>query len=120
MPNNTVFTQSGGGIDMVPMTTVTGKVTYDATAIVTTDYTRIATGFKPVYIKWINATDRTTIEWFAGMTASQNIKSVAAGTQTLDTTANAVVVDERGFSILQNATLGAIAASKECYFLVKG
>lgn len=104
----------------VPMQFVEGKVVYDATAITTTDYTRIAVGFKPKYIKWLNLTDRIQIEWYEGMTASQVLLTVAAGTRTLDTTANAVVVDDRGFSILQDGTLAAIAASKTCCFTVFG
>jgi len=100
----------------VPMQFAEGTVTYDATAITTTDYTRIACGFKPRYIRWLNLTDRIQIEWWEGMTASQNLRTVAAGTRTLDTTASAVVVDDRGFSILQDGTLAAILASKTCVF----
>ena len=39
-----------------------GKITYDATAITTTDYTRIECGFQPRYIYWLNLTDRITVE----------------------------------------------------------
>lgn len=97
-----------------------GSVVYDGTSITTTDYTRIACGFKPRYIKWVNLTDRIQIEWYAGMTASQTLLTVAAGTRTLDTTANAVVVDDTGFSILQDNTLAAILASKTCMFVAEG
>jgi len=54
------------------------------------------------------------------MTTSQNLKTVAAGTRTLDTTALAVVVDAKGFRILQDATLAAILASKTCYWRAFG
>lgn len=104
----------------VPMQFFEGKVVYDGTSITTTDYTRIACGFKPKYIRWTNLTDRIQIEWFEGMTASQCLLTVAAGTRTLDTTANAVVVDDRGFAILQDGTLAAILASKTCLFVAWG
>lgn len=104
----------------VPLQFYEGKVVYDATAITTTDYTRIACGFKPKYVCWLNLTDRIQIEWYEGMTSSQVLLTVAAGTRTLDTTASALVVDERGFSVLQDATLAAILASKTCVFRAFG
>mgnify|MGYP000850313937 FL=1 len=94
----------------------TGKIVYDATAITATDYTRVETGFQPRYVEWENVTTLVKIEWSEGMTASQCLKTVAAGTRTLDTTANAVVVDSKGFRILQNVTLDAITASDTCYW----
>ena len=108
------------GVDQSGSQYATGKIVYDATAITTTDYTRVVTGFKPRYIKWVNLTDRTTIEWREGFGANECMKTIAAGTQTLDTTAAAVVVDSVGFRILQNATLAAILASKTCYWEARG
>jgi len=93
-----------------------GSVVYDATSITTTDYTRIECGFQPRYIIWENFTDRIRVEWQQGMTSSQCLKTAAAGTRTLDTTSTCVVVDKVGFRLLQDATLGAIAASKTCYW----
>ncbi|HQO30299.1 MAG TPA: hypothetical protein PKY22_12390, partial [Accumulibacter sp.] len=52
--------------------------------------------------------------------AAECLKTVAAGTRTLDTTSAAVVVDQVGFRILQNATLAAILASKTCYWRAYG
>lgn len=97
-----------------------GKIVYDATAITATDYTRVETGFQPRFIEWENATDRVKIEWQEGMTSSQCLKTAAAGTRTLDTTALAVVVDAKGFRILQDATLAAILASKTCFWRAYG
>ncbi len=97
-----------------------GMVVYDSTSITTTDYTRIACGFQPKYVCWLNLTDRIQIEWYEGMTSSQVLLTVAAGTRTLDTTADAFVVDDRGFAVLQNATLAAILASKTCVFRAVG
>lgn len=104
----------------VPLQFAEGKVVYDSTSITATDYSRFAIGFKPKYLKFLNLTDRVQVEWYEGMTASQNMLTVAAGTRTLDTTASAIVVDDRGFSILQNDTLGAIKASKTCCFVAYG
>ena len=67
-----------------------------------------------------NLTDRTVIEWREGFGANECMKTAAAGTVTLDTTAAAVVVDNISFAILQNATLGAILASKTCYWEARG
>ena len=54
------------------------------------------------------------------MTTSQCLRTAAAGTRTLDTTALAVVPDSKGFRILQDATLAAILASKTCYWRAYG
>jgi len=97
-----------------------GKIVYDATAITTTDYTRVETGFQPRYIYWLNLTDRITVEWQEGFSSAQCLKSVAAGDKSLDTTAAAVVVDAKGFRILQDATLAAILASKTIYWRAYG
>ena len=42
-------------------------------------------GFRPRYIPVTNLTDRIMWEWFEGMTEGHAIKTVAAGTRTLDT-----------------------------------
>ena len=60
-----------------------GSVVYDATAITAADSTRVLTGFKPRYVRWVNLTDRVEVEWFEGMTANTCMKTAAAGTRTL-------------------------------------
>lgn len=102
--------------------TARGKVVYDATSITATDHTRIETGFKPRYVRWVNLTDRVEVEWFEGMDANSCLKTVAAGTRTLETGAGngGITVDERGFRVLQNATLAAILASKTCVYEARG
>ena len=97
-----------------------GKITYDATAITATEYTRVECGFQPRYIEWENLTDRIKVEWQEGFGSAECLKTAAAGTRTLDTTAAAVVVDKIGFRMLQNATLAAILASKVCYWRAYG
>ncbi|SRR5574343_109082 len=97
-----------------------GSVVYDATAITAADSTRIVTGFKPRYVRWVNLTDRVEVEWFEGMTANTCMKTAAAGTRTLETTNGGITVDEKGFRVLQNATLAAILASKTCFYEARG
>ena len=111
-----------------------GKIVYDATSITTTDYTQVDLGFVPKKVRWWNATDRITLEWYDGMAANSALKTAANGTQTLEVTGGngGITVSVPGtptvggvsttgasvgyFQVLQNATLGAIAASKTCYW----
>lgn len=98
---------------------------YDATAIVATDYTVFNVGFNPRYVRFENITDRVGIEWFKGMAANSCLKTVAAGTRTLEVTGGnggITICDPDGtanangqcFKVLQDATLAAIKASKSC------
>ena len=97
-----------------------GSIVYDATSIMTADSTRVECGFKPRYVVFINATDRTRVEWFEGMAANTSIKTAAAGAVTLETANGGITVDDRGFRVLQNATLAAVLASKTCYWDARG
>jgi len=97
-----------------------GKVVYDATAITATDSTRVLTGFKPRYVRWVNLTDRVEVEWFEGMDANTCLKTAAAGTRTLETANGGITVDAHGFRVLQNATLAAVLASKTCLYEAQG
>lgn len=97
-----------------------GKNVFDATAITTTDSVSVATGFKPRFVQWENATDRTLIEWREGMADNTCIKTAAAGTRTLETTNGGITVNASGFRVLQNATLAAVLASKACYWKAEG
>lgn len=115
MADNTTFTATGSA-DSGTTGTSFGKVVYDSTAITAADSTRIVTGFKPRYVAWENATDRTKIEWYEGMADNTCIKTVAAGTRTLETSNGGITVDSQGFRVLQNATLAAVLASKTCYY----
>ena len=97
-----------------------GSDTFDATAIVAADSVVVTCGFRPRYVTWENATDRTKIEWYEGMAANTCIKIVAAGTRTLEVANGGITVSNTGFSVLQNATLAAILASKVCYWKAEG
>lgn len=52
----------------------------------------ITLGFRPKKIVWMNQTDRIRYEWWVGDTNGTTIKTVAAGTVTLDTADVAISV----------------------------
>lgn len=93
-----------------------GQVVFDATAITATDYVEIVVGFKPKYIEWLNITDRIGGEFYENMAANSCLKTVAAGTRTLEITSGngGITLTQTGFRVLQNATLALILASKTC------
>jgi hypothetical protein len=67
----------------------------------------ITLGFTPRYFAWHNVTDRISWEWFDGAAAGTTLKTVAAGTRTLDTADAAIsvsggVVTIAAAAILQN------------------
>lgn len=116
-------TVTGNGVPSDAPKTKVGRIVFDATAIVAADSVVVPLGFTPKYVAWENVTDRTKIEWYEGMAANTCIKTVAAGTRTLETTNGGITVctadgtanvDGKAFSVLQNATLAAILASKVC------
>lgn len=105
-----------------------GSLTFDATAIVAADYVQITPGFIPKYIRWHNVTDRICNEWYDGMAAESAINTLATGVQILSVTgtnkgfivgnglltssASGTIPGVGQFQVSQNATLGAILASK--------
>jgi hypothetical protein len=70
-------------------------------------------GFTPRYVCWLNATDRIQYEWFDGMAAGTTLKTVAAGTRTLDTADAAISVDGGTVTI----AAAAILQSKANYWV---
>ena len=61
----------------------TGKLVTDASAAAAVTLT---IGFVPRVFRLVNITDRITYEWYTGMTNPGAVKTVAAGTRTLETT----------------------------------
>jgi hypothetical protein len=61
-------------------------------------------GFTPRYVRVENATDRIVNEWFEGMTSAHAVKTVAAGTRTLETSGGPSVGADGtiGFAVTQN------------------
>lgn len=107
-----------------------GSIVFDATAITAADYISISVGFVPKYFVFSNDTDRIMVEWRDGMAQDSCIKTVAAGTRTLEVTGGnhgvvvgtssntnvvaGVVAGAGVVQLSQNATLVVIAASKTC------
>lgn len=71
-------------------------VTTDATAAVKTYF---HCGFLPRYVRFINLTDRIANEFIAGMTADYALKTVAAGTVTLETSGGITLEDGTAVSV---------------------
>lgn len=72
-------------------------------------------GFSPQYVCWENATDRIKYEWYKGMANGTTLKTVAAGTRTLDTT-------DVGISVTNGVvTIGAAAIlqNKQNYWVAR-
>lgn len=122
-------TVTGNGVPSDAPKTKVGRIVFDATAIVAADSVVVLLGFTPKYVAWENVTDRIKVEWYEGMAANTCIKTAAAGTRTLETTNGGITVctadgtanvDGKAFSVLQNATLAAILASKVCTWVAHG
>lgn len=97
--------------------TAFGVVVTDAGGAVDTTF---KLGFVPFRIRFINATDRIELEWLNGMGAA-SLRTVAAGTRTLDT-GSYIVADltqsHSGFSFTIKAA--DIPASKSCFWIAEG
>lgn len=60
-------------------------------------------GFKPRYIKIDNVTDRIALEWYEGMASGTAVKTLAAGTRSLEASGGVTVAgDSVGFAPLQS------------------
>ena len=73
-------------------------------------------GFVPRYVAWHNVTDRISYEWFDGAAGGTTLKTVAAGTRTLDTADVAITVNTDG-----TVTIGAAAIlqNKQNYWIAR-
>jgi len=98
-----------------------GRIVFDATAITAADYVVISVGFTAKYVNFNNLTDRISIDWYEGMANDTCLKTVAAGTRTLETTNLGITICDadgnatttgRFFKVSQNSTLLVIVASK--------
>ena len=106
-----------------------GRIVFDATAITAADSVVVSLGFTPKYVCWENVTERIKAEWYEGMAANTCIKTVAAGTRTLETTNGGITVcnnegvasvDGKAFSVLQNATLAVVQAGDVHTWIAQG
>ena len=128
MAINTAGQTATGGVSVTDQVRYkTGQIVFDATAITAADDVVVFVGFTPKYVQWINTTDRVGGEWREGMAAESCLKTVAAGTRTLEVTGGnkgITICDSDGtantsgryFKVAQNATLALILASKTCHW----
>jgi len=86
----------------------------ETTTAVAVDFT---TGFKPLYVKVVNETDRTQIEWFDGMADSEGIVTVANGTRTL-VTSNGIIQLSYGFTFGLDTNVNVV--SKQISWIAQG
>ena len=95
-----------------------GQVVTDAGAAADTTFT---CGFQPRVIRWINQTDRITLEWYEGMAQNSAIRTVAAGTRTLDVSSG-ITVGTAALGTLGQFTIKAadIPASKVASWQAEG
>ena len=67
-------------------------------------------GFDVRYVRVENVTDRICFEWFSGMTSGHALRTVAAGTRTLETSGGVDVNEGTiGFPVIQNKVYRVIA-----------
>lgn len=60
-------------------------------------------GFRPRYIRVDNVTDRICLEWYEGMATGTAVRTLAAGTRSLEATGGVSLAgDTLGFAVLQN------------------
>lgn len=72
----------------------------DAASPAAADYN---VGFVPRYVRVDNVTDRILLEWYEGMTSAHAVKTLAAGTRSLETSGGVTVSGKSiGFAPLQN------------------
>ena len=88
-------TSRGAGINNL----ATGSFTSDNTA------TTISLGFKPVWVKVINSTDTIVWEKLEGLAAANSVKTVGAGTTTIDT-GSAILINADGTVTLSATAVG--------------
>lgn len=81
-----------------------GAFTSDNTATVVT------LGFTPRWIKVVNTTDVIVWEKITGMAAANSVKTVTAGTTTIDT-GSAIVIGTNGFTLSSTAVGNSKAIS---------
>ena len=67
--------------------------------------TTVTLGFVPRWVKVVNSTDTIVWEKIEGMAAVDSIKTVTAGTTTIDT-GSAIIINDDGTVTLEAATVG--------------
>ena len=122
-------TITGNSVPSDSPQTKVGRIVFDATALTAADSIVVPLGFTPRYVCFENVTERIKVEWYEGMAANTSIKTVAAGTRTLETTNGGITVcdsdgvaktDGKAFAVLQNATLAVVQAGDVHTWIAQG
>jgi len=87
----------------------------DTGTVAAYDFTDL--GFTPRYVKVVNETDRTQIEWYEGMADSEGIVTVADGTRTL-VTSEGIIPLVNGFTFGLDTDVNV--ASTQCSYIALG
>jgi hypothetical protein len=99
MSSHTATSESAGVVNFS-----SGSITSDNTAATVT------LGFTPRWVKVVNSTDVIVWEKLEGMAAANSVKTVTAGTTTIDT-GSAILLATGGFTISATAAGNAKALS---------
>lgn len=98
MATVTATSKSGGVVNFS-----SGSFTSDNTA------TTVTLGFKPRWVKVVNTTDVIIWEKIEGMSSTHSIKTVTAGTTTIDT-GSAILINTDGTITLSQTAVGSSKA----------
>lgn len=81
-------------------TSTTGGIAHFSSGSFTSDNTAttVTLGFTPRWVKVVNSTDVIVWEKIEGMAAANSVKTVTAGTTTVDT-GSAITLSENGFTL---------------------
>ena len=122
-------TITGNSVPSDSPQTKVGRIVFDATALTAADSIVVPLGFTPRYVCFENVTERIKVEWYEGMAANTSIKTVAAGTRTLETANGGITIcdsdgvaktDGKAFAVLQNATLAVVQAGDVHTWIAQG
>lgn len=72
---------------------------------------QINIGFNPMHIKIMNTTDVIVWEWMYGMAATNTLKTVTAGTTTVDTGSAIVPTDQGGLTNIEGNWIVTLSAT---------
>ena len=101
----TTFSASTTGRPGEVVSIATGKFTSDGTTIT------INSGFSPRWIRVVNTTDVIIWEWNEGLAATNTIKTVTAGTTTIDTGSAIVVPVDPGHATAAGSNTFTISST---------
>lgn len=82
--------------------------------------TQINCGFRPLKIRLLNVTDTILWDWMYGMGATQSLKTVTAGTVTIDTTSTFTVTGQNAGNFNVTLSVAANGTGKLLLYEIEG